>query len=72
MISGALGSVAVCLFFNLNIRRIGWAFLASLLTLGVYVGMLVAFDYNNSYVFFDGVDSHAVRRRFVGNNGAEN
>ncbi len=51
MISGALGSVAVCLFFNLNIRRIGWAFLASLLTLGVYVGMLVAFDYNNSYVF---------------------
>ncbi len=51
MISGSLGSVAVCLFFNLKIKRIGWAFLASFLTLGVYVGMLVAFDYNNSYVF---------------------
>lgn len=51
MISGSLGSVAVCLFFNLRIKRIGWAFLASILTLGVYVGMLVAFDYDNSYVF---------------------
>lgn len=51
MISGSLGSVAVCLFFNLKIKRIGWAFLASFLTLGVYVGMLVAFKYNNSYVF---------------------
>lgn len=51
MISGSLGSVAVCLFFNLKLKRIGWAFLASFLTLGVYVAMLVAFDYNNSYVF---------------------
>lgn len=51
MISGSLGSVAVCLFFNLNLKRIGWAFLASVLTLGVYVGMLEAFRYNNDYVF---------------------
>lgn len=51
MISGSLGSVAVCLFFNLNFKRIGWAFLASFLTLGVYVGMLIVFNYNNSYVF---------------------
>lgn len=51
MLSGSLGSVAVCLFFNLKIKRIGWAFLASFLTLGVYVGMLIVFDYNNSYVF---------------------
>lgn len=51
MISGSAGAVAVCLFFNLNLKRIGWAFLASVLTLGVYVGMLEAFDYNNDYVF---------------------
>lgn len=51
MISGSLGAVAVCLFFNLNFKRIGWAFLASVLTLGVYVGMLAAFRYNNDYVF---------------------
>lgn len=51
LISGSLGSVAVCLFFNLNFKRIGWAFLASFLTLGVYIGMLIAFDYRNSYVF---------------------
>ncbi|MDE7087066.1 MAG: threonine/serine exporter family protein, partial [Clostridia bacterium] len=51
IISGSLGAAAVCLFFNLNLKRIGWAFLASLLTLGVYVGMLAAFDYNNDYVF---------------------
>lgn len=51
ILSGSLGSVAVCLFFNLNFKRMGWAFLASVLTLGVYVGMLAAFDYNNDYVF---------------------
>ncbi len=51
MVSGSLGSVAVCLFFNLNIKRMGWTFLASFLTLGVYVGMLAAFNYNNDYVF---------------------
>ncbi|MCM1437587.1 MAG: threonine/serine exporter family protein [Roseburia sp.] len=51
MISGSLGALAVCLFFNLNFKRIGWAFLASFLTLGVYVGMLAAFKYNNDYVF---------------------
>ena len=51
LVSGSLGSIAVCMFFNLNLKRIGWAFLASFLTLGVYVGMLAAFDYNNDYVF---------------------
>lgn len=51
IISGSLGSIAVCMFFNLNLKRIGWAFLASFLTLLTYVGMLVAFDYNNDYVF---------------------
>ncbi len=51
MISGTLGAGAVCLFFNLNLKRIGWAILASVLALGVYVGMLEAFDYNNDYVF---------------------
>ena len=51
MISGTLGAGAVCLFFNLNLKRIGWALLASVLSLGVYVGMLEAFIYNNDYVF---------------------
>ena len=51
MISGSLGAASVCLFFNLNLKRIGWAMLASVLTLGVYVGMLEAFKYNNDYVF---------------------
>ncbi|MDE7379868.1 MAG: threonine/serine exporter family protein, partial [Clostridia bacterium] len=51
MVSGTLGAGAVCLFFNLNLKRIGWALLASVLALGVYVGMLEAFDYNNDYVF---------------------
>lgn len=51
MISGTLGAGAVCLFFNLNLKRIGWALLASVLALGVYVGMLEGFDYNNDYVF---------------------
>ncbi len=51
MISGTLGAGAVCLFFNLNLKRIGWALLASVLALGVYVGMLEAFDYSNDYVF---------------------
>lgn len=51
MLSGSLGSVAVCLFFNLNFKRIGWAFIASILTLGVFVGMLVIFNYNNDYIF---------------------
>lgn len=51
MISGSLGAGAVCLFFNLNLKRIGWAMLASVLALGVYVGMLAAFGYDNDYVF---------------------
>lgn len=51
MISGTLGAGAVCLFFNLNLKRIGWALLASVLALGVYVGMLEAFNYSNDYVF---------------------
>ena len=51
MISGTLGAGAVCLFFNLNLKRIGWALFASVLALGVYVGMLEAFDYSNDYVF---------------------
>ncbi len=51
MISGTLGAGAVCLFFNLNLKRIGWALLASVLALGVYVGMLEAFEYSNDYVF---------------------
>ncbi len=51
MISGSLGALSVCLFFNLNFKRIGWALLASVLSLGVYVGMLAAFKYNNSFVF---------------------
>ena len=51
MISGSLGSIAVCLFFNLNFKRIGWALLASVLSLGVFVGMLTIFNYNNDYIF---------------------
>ena len=51
LISGSFGAASVCLFFNLNLKRIGWAMLASVLTLGVYIGMLEAFDYNNDYVF---------------------
>ncbi len=42
MVSGTLGSAAICLFFNINLKRMGWAVLASFLTLGVYVGMLYA------------------------------
>ncbi|MDE7301159.1 MAG: threonine/serine exporter family protein, partial [Clostridia bacterium] len=51
ILSGSLGAGAVCLFFNLNLKRIGWASLASVLTLGVYVGMLEAFDNSNDYLF---------------------
>lgn len=49
LISGTLGAGAVCLFFNMRIKRIGWAVLASLLTLGLYVG--VKFGFAESDVF---------------------
>ena len=47
--SGTLGAAAVCLFFNMKIKRIGWATLASLLTLGLYVG--VSFGFSETEVF---------------------
>ena len=47
--SGTLGAAAVCLFFNMKLKRIGWAVLASLLTLGLYVG--VKFGFAETEVF---------------------
>ena len=41
--SGTLGAAAVCFFFNLRIKRLGWAILASALTLGLFVGVRFAF-----------------------------
>lgn len=38
-VSGTLGAFAICLFFNINLKRLGWAVLASLLTMGVYIGI---------------------------------
>lgn len=38
-VSGMAGTFGVCLFFNLNFKRLGWAFLATLITLGVYIGV---------------------------------
>lgn len=39
LVSGTLGAAAVCFFFNLRIKRLGWAVLVSLLTLGLYTGI---------------------------------
>ncbi len=41
--SGTLGAAAVCLFFNMKIKRVGWATLASLVTLGLYAGVALGF-----------------------------
>lgn len=49
LISGTLGAAAVCLFFNMKLKRIGWAVLASLMTLGLYVG--VKFGFSETEVF---------------------
>ena len=49
LVSGTLGAASVCLFFNMKIKRIGWATLASLLTLGLYVG--VSFGFSETEVF---------------------
>lgn len=48
-ISGSLGSVAVCMFFNLNFKRMGWAVLTSVIALAVYVVLYEMFD--PEYVF---------------------
>ena len=39
LVSGTLGAASVCLFFNMRLKRIGWAVLASAVTLGLYVGV---------------------------------
>lgn len=38
--SGMLGAASVCMFFNLNRKRLWWALLATLLTFGVYIGVV--------------------------------
>lgn len=43
LVSGTLGAASVCMFFNLRLKRLGWAVLASLLTLGLFVGVRFAF-----------------------------
>lgn len=48
--SGTLGAAAVCLFFNMNVKRIGWAALASLVTLGLYVGVKFGFSSNEVFM----------------------
>ena len=39
LVSGMLGAASVCMFFNLNRKRLWWALLATLLTFGVYIGV---------------------------------
>lgn len=39
-ISGTIGAVAICLFFNINFKRMGWALMATVLTMGVYIGIV--------------------------------
>ncbi|MDE6373637.1 MAG: threonine/serine exporter family protein, partial [Clostridia bacterium] len=41
--SGTLGAASVCMFFNLRLKRLGWAVLASAITLGLFVGLRFAF-----------------------------
>lgn len=54
LLFGTLGAGAVCLFFNLRLKRIPWALLASLGALGVYVGLNAALpaDMGNTATFF--------------------
>ena len=49
LVSGTLGAAAVCLFFNMKLKRIGWAVLASAVTLGLFVGISELFP--NGEVF---------------------
>lgn len=51
MLFGSVGSVAVCMFFNLNFKRMGWAVLTSVIALAAYVGMNEIFNYDDTYVF---------------------
>lgn len=44
LVSGTLGAASVCMFFNLKLKRLGWAVLASAITLGVYVGLSELFS----------------------------
>lgn len=40
LVSGMLGAAAVCMFFNLNRKRLWWALLATLLTFFVFIGVV--------------------------------
>jgi len=37
--SGIFGMFGICAFFNLNYKRVGWALLSTVLTLGVYLAL---------------------------------
>lgn len=39
LVSGMLGAASVCMFFNLNRRRLWWGLFATLLTFGVFIGV---------------------------------
>lgn len=49
LISGTLGAASVCFFFNLRIKRLGWAVLASFVTLIFYAGVQYAMP-NDTFV----------------------